>query len=291
MYERIIVPLDGSQMSVRAIRPALVLAEASDAPVLAVSCSPPGDLVERRRSMIQEQLDQHGARDVELRVPVAQGPVAPVLAELLEEEPGSLVVMASVARSHTAAIIGSVAEELLHQVSQPVLLVGPHVELDRFTLDGPLVVPVDGSKTSEAAPAAGRGLGRALRPPPVGGDRRRPAVEPGRRQGGAGRWPDGVVVRPPRRPSPVAGGGGGSRLRGPPRPAPSPYHHRRRPGPPGGGHRGQHPRPHRGSPGRGRQRRHLGGPPRPLPRPGDPAARLRPVTTRSVGPTPGRART
>jgi nucleotide-binding universal stress UspA family protein len=156
MYNRIVVPLDGSELSARAIRPALVLAEASDAPLLAVSCTPPGEYAAGRRTMVRAQLDGHGAPGVELRVPVASEAVAPVLAELFEEEPGSLVVMASVARPHTAPILGSVSEELLHRISQPLVLIGPHVDVDGWALEGPLVVPVDGSKTSEAAlPLAG----------------------------------------------------------------------------------------------------------------------------------------
>lgn len=151
MYQRIVLPLDGSAMAARAIGPARVLAAACDAPLLAVSCLAPDEPAAERAEVVRQQLADRDAGDVELRLPVTPGPVAPALAEVLDEAPGSLVVMASVARAHAAAIVGSVAEELLGATGEPVLLVGPHVEVERFQLAGPLLVPVDGSVTSEAA--------------------------------------------------------------------------------------------------------------------------------------------
>jgi nucleotide-binding universal stress UspA family protein len=58
--------------------------------------------------------------------------------------------MSSVGRSHAEPVLGSVAEAVLREVSTPVLLVGPTVDVEHFVLRGDIEVPVDGSKHSEA---------------------------------------------------------------------------------------------------------------------------------------------
>ena len=81
-------------------------------------------------------------------VRLAQGTVADALEQLVEAYPGSTVVMASHGRGRSAALVGSVAEDVLQRLFGPVLLVGPHIESSDFT--GPVVVSVDGSDDSES---------------------------------------------------------------------------------------------------------------------------------------------
>ena len=75
--------------------------------------------------------------------------VASAVEELVVSEDGSIVVMASHGRGRSAALVGSVAEDLLQRVFGPIMLVGPSVATHDFT--GPVVVSVDGSDESEAA--------------------------------------------------------------------------------------------------------------------------------------------
>jgi nucleotide-binding universal stress UspA family protein len=57
--------------------------------------------------------------------------------------------MSSHGRGRTAALLGSVVEDLLQREYGPIVVVGPHVAAADFT--GPLIVPVDGSSLSEDA--------------------------------------------------------------------------------------------------------------------------------------------
>jgi nucleotide-binding universal stress UspA family protein len=156
VYSQIVVPLDGSDMAARAIEPARALAQACASPIVAVTCIGRDEPEADRVDHIRRQLAAAAAPDAELRVLKIDGPVAAAIVEVLEDEPGSLVVMASVAHPRTAPIVGSVSEELLGAISQPVLLVGPEVDTATFELTGPVLVAVDGSDTSESIlPLAG----------------------------------------------------------------------------------------------------------------------------------------
>ncbi|HUP73945.1 MAG TPA: universal stress protein [Acidimicrobiales bacterium] len=83
--------------------------------------------------------------------------VVSAIADELVEEPGALICMASVGRSHAAPVLGSVAEGVLDEAFGPLLLVGPNVREDRFTTTGPMLVCTDGSDTAKAIlPVAGQ---------------------------------------------------------------------------------------------------------------------------------------
>jgi nucleotide-binding universal stress UspA family protein len=81
---------------------------------------------------------------------------APAAIELLVDEPGNLVCMATHGRSGLGtAVLGSVTEAVMQHARHPILLVGPTVErgawhsVHWFT-NGNLLVPLDGSELSEA---------------------------------------------------------------------------------------------------------------------------------------------
>jgi nucleotide-binding universal stress UspA family protein len=149
MYSQIVVPLDTSELAARALAPARVVGRACDAPVVAVTCVNRPEDVDRRTDAVRAQLADAGLADTEVRAVVVSRSVAEGIAGLVEEQPGSLVVMSSIARTRSAPLIGSVTDELLHLISQPVLVVGPHADVAAFDLTGPLLAAVDGSKTSE----------------------------------------------------------------------------------------------------------------------------------------------
>ena len=81
-------------------------------------------------------------------VRVAAESVAQVLGNEVEQHPEVTVVLASHGRGRSAALLGSVTEELLERIFGPVLVVGPHVSNRGF--DGPIIVTVDGSDASES---------------------------------------------------------------------------------------------------------------------------------------------
>jgi len=66
-----------------------------------------------------------------------------------------LIVMSSVGRGRSAALIGSVAEDLLRALHGPILLVGPQVDIESFDPSGRVLIAVDGSELSEQAIGVG----------------------------------------------------------------------------------------------------------------------------------------
>ena len=78
--------------------------------------------------------------------------VVAALAAFIADRPDALVLMATRARGTLGQrLLGSVTEGLLGRLSQPMLLVGPHVELHELVDRPGLLVGVDGSPTTEAA--------------------------------------------------------------------------------------------------------------------------------------------
>ena len=151
MTQRLIVPVDGSAAAWHAVDIAISLAERLSArvQVLEVAFAPTDVNAARARL-------EHGAADrqrqgapVDVEVRLSGDSVASAVEELVLANPGSVVVMASHGRGRSAALLGSVAEDILHRIFGPIILVGPKAGARRF--DGPVVVSVDGSDESEAA--------------------------------------------------------------------------------------------------------------------------------------------
>lgn len=155
MFQRVIVPVDGSDFSWRALGPAIALARQTDAPIevlQVVSLPDDADLAgELVRDVLTRRASELGDVPVEVSIAVMGDTVATTIARHVEAAEGSITVMSSVGRGRSAALIGSIAEELLGELFGPIVVVGPDADVDRADFRGDLVVPVDGSETSEAA--------------------------------------------------------------------------------------------------------------------------------------------
>lgn len=151
MIQHLIVPVDESAQSWKAFEVAYALAVRCEADVRLVQIE--YDPLDRRlaEDRLKSEVHGRGPFDVEVFVEVrlTSEPVASELDRVINSHPDSVVVMASHGRGRSAAILGSVAADLLRRSMAPILLVGPHVTPDGFV--GPLVVAVDGSDASEGA--------------------------------------------------------------------------------------------------------------------------------------------
>lgn len=151
MIRHLIVPIDGSTESWRAFDVALALATRARSDICVVEVA--GDPVDRRNTLtrLNRELQQRGPFDVEVtpEVRLTSDSVAAELATVVSLHPDSLIVMSSHGRGRSAAIVGSVAEDVLQTTFGPVVLVGANVEPDDFS--GPIFVSVDGSQESEIA--------------------------------------------------------------------------------------------------------------------------------------------
>ncbi|MGH9132404.1 MAG: universal stress protein [Ilumatobacteraceae bacterium] len=167
MFNRIIVPTDGSDYSWRAVAVGEALARQCDAELELLEVVTYSADVKRA-----EELTAKRIADAPLSIPVVatarvmQKSVAFTIADYASNVAGAMVVMSTFGRGRTEAILGSVAVDLLREMFGPVLFVGPKAKTDRADLRGELIVPVDGSELSELALplAAAWGIGIEARP-------------------------------------------------------------------------------------------------------------------------------
>jgi nucleotide-binding universal stress UspA family protein len=172
MVQHLIVPTDGSDAAWRAADVAFDLARRCDATVEIVSFVFGDDDVEATTSRLGARLTQHdtAGADVRYAAMVARDSVAVALADLVTAQPDAVVVMASHGRGRSAALMGSVTEELLRLEFGPLLVVGPrcdHPDLSGHRdYSGPIIATVDGSHESESALALAVAWGIELRAEP-----------------------------------------------------------------------------------------------------------------------------
>ncbi|MEL6890193.1 MAG: universal stress protein [Actinomycetota bacterium] len=160
--QRLLVPIDESPESWNAAEVAFSLARRTSCPVTLLSI----DYDVADRLLIEHRLSgglhARNATGVEVDIDVRIGgdSVAAIIESILEEQPGTTVVMSTHGRGRAAGILGSVADDVLQRTFGPTLLVGPHVKVDDF--DGPVLITVDGSERSERAVPLGVAWATAL---------------------------------------------------------------------------------------------------------------------------------
>ena len=165
MSTTIIVPLDGSDFADRAIPVADMLARRTAGTIVLVALKGNGMPLD-----LDGFLDDHAQRfKVQAKHNVfTTGTADEAIATVAALHPGPLVVMSS--HGPTAIgelVVGSVTSEVLHQVSAPILLLGPHAHPDAQA-GAPvpdyasILLCVDGSKASEAAIAQAKLWGTKL---------------------------------------------------------------------------------------------------------------------------------
>jgi nucleotide-binding universal stress UspA family protein len=164
MFERVIVPVDGSDFSWRAIHPARALATQCDAALEVFQVVVLPDDVDLAEQLIGDQLEKIGLSDagIDVHVVVMGDSIATTIGAEVDRHSGSVIVMSSVGRGRSAALIGSIAEELLGELFGPVMLVGPDASTEITDYRGELLIPVDGSDTSESALGLGAAWGITL---------------------------------------------------------------------------------------------------------------------------------
>ena len=152
MYKRIMVPLDGSDLSQTALPHALELCRGLGATLLLlyVRDTRHGS-AEASRRFLDFTRRQHASDGVAIETLVREGPVAEAIVRAAEQEQIDVIVMATHGRSGLQrAVYGSVAEQVLRSSTKPVLL-----------------VRVPGSPVEQPEPSAQRKPARSLPAEPV----------------------------------------------------------------------------------------------------------------------------
>ena len=171
MYSKVIVPLDGSELSDQALPYAQLIARSLDVPielVQAYDILPPGLLGARNNQGVISTLEE-GARAQALvamesqrrrlegeghsvSVVAQRGAAADVIVAVAGADPTALVVMSTHGRSGISRwVMGSVTDKVLHTTANPMLIVRANVlgPPSPETSLRTVVAPLDGSPLSE----------------------------------------------------------------------------------------------------------------------------------------------
>jgi nucleotide-binding universal stress UspA family protein len=125
MYQRIMVPLDGSDLAQTVLPHAIDLCRACGATLvlLHVRDARQGSL-EASQRFLEFTRRQHANAGVPIELAVREGSVAAAIVRAADEEQIDVIAMATHGRSGVQRVVyGSVAEQVLRSSSRPVLLV------------------------------------------------------------------------------------------------------------------------------------------------------------------------
>jgi len=160
MWERILVPLDGSSLAELALAYAEELAIAFNSEVVLLYVSEPRESQYRHMQQlyldgVSKQVREHIKEHAEVRAIVLPGEPAEQIIDYAEKNNVSVIIMASHGRSGIMPwATGGVANKVLHTTRVPVLLikvVKPPQRVPGKHLLNRILVPLDGSEAGEAA--------------------------------------------------------------------------------------------------------------------------------------------
>ncbi len=165
MFDRILVPLDGSELAELALNPALRLAKSSEGRLILMRSMIPVYMAmpvvayeyewawpEYAREQIRQETRDYlqGAQqkvadpDVDVETLLVEGDAASMIVDSARDVHADLIVMSTHGRSGVQRwMLGSVTERVLHSVACPVLIVRSAQPITR------MLIPLDGSALAE----------------------------------------------------------------------------------------------------------------------------------------------
>jgi nucleotide-binding universal stress UspA family protein len=149
MFDRIAVPLDGSEIAFRAIGPGRRLAHVHDARLVLVTVATPETGGTTRAHNILAAAKRTAAIDLDTLTIEADN-AASALAEFDADHPATLMCMTT--RGHGALrrkLLGGVALAVVRDSPHAVVLVGPRCNTDIDTPIDPIIVCLDGTDAAE----------------------------------------------------------------------------------------------------------------------------------------------
>ncbi|MFO8010767.1 MAG: universal stress protein [Dehalococcoidia bacterium] len=166
MYEKIMVPLDGSELAEVALpyaegiasklKAQLILLKVVQEPESIYGLS--GDDIESRQAEAEQYLQRLAegftVRGLDVRSEVRLGHDASTIIDASEEEGADLIVIATHGRTGLVRwVLGSTADKVLHVTRKPVLLIrakGEQPDVRQKGIFNRILVPLDGSRQGES---------------------------------------------------------------------------------------------------------------------------------------------
>ena len=150
MFQKLIVPVDGSVASLAAVPVAARMAAAVAGRFEVVTVVDRlADVALARDALDRDLATLTAVADPIERHVLAGDTVAQVIASRVDETPGSMVVMSSHGHGRSAAVLGSTCDAVLRELFGPVIVIGPNVDDSAARVDGAYVVPLDGSQFAD----------------------------------------------------------------------------------------------------------------------------------------------
>ena len=175
-FNKILVPLDGSELAEAALAPAVAIAEAMAADIILLRVAVPlsikldPDLYQRVIDSSQNDANAY-LKSIQTRAlffsirpkpETVVGKAAESIIKFAQENEIDLIVMSSHGRSGISRwIYGSVASKVLYQVACAISIIHPQVETELFA-NKRVLVPLDGSMRAEQALEPALKLAQAL---------------------------------------------------------------------------------------------------------------------------------
>ena len=147
MFKKILLPLDGSAMSERAIDPAEEMAKGSGAEVLLIKVVPSplgkapeagqteeskafAESVNRSKAYLEKVAFRLGGKSVKSRILVPSGePHSEILSAAHKEDVDCIVMSTHGGSALARALLGSTAEKVVYTTRRPVMLIKPKAVL------------------------------------------------------------------------------------------------------------------------------------------------------------------
>lgn len=149
MFSRVVVPLDGTASSARAVPVAAVLAEQMKIPLVLTGTATSSGGVSRLLGRVRD-VAAGLTGDVEVEVRQSRAVRAGVLAAVARHRRCLVVVATDAAKPMTELLLGSVADSLIRDCNRPVVLVGPKISApDPAVGFDSMLACVDGTANSE----------------------------------------------------------------------------------------------------------------------------------------------
>ena len=145
----IVVPLDKSQFAERALPVAREIARRVNGRVLLMATHWDDPDEDRQRTYLQDLVGQADGVPTDITT-VNVHPNAPAIEHLASDDPDRIVCMASHGRGRLRwAVLGSVAEQVVHETRRPIVLVGRHCRDDWPGDARYMLVCVDGTTVAD----------------------------------------------------------------------------------------------------------------------------------------------
>jgi nucleotide-binding universal stress UspA family protein len=150
MFDHLVVPVDGSSASFKAIAVACRIVAPVEGRVEVLTVVDRLADVAPAREMLASGIRELGPLPTEpTQLVHASHTVAGGIANHIEYSQGGMVLMSARGHGRSAAILGSTTDDVLRAMFGPVIVIGPHALESSGRIDGNYVVPLDGSTRSE----------------------------------------------------------------------------------------------------------------------------------------------